>query len=460
MFISYYCSDGSIRSKLVNAAFILGYLGVLLAGYIKKNHYHYIRLILLILCAELGVSTMHTIRQAFTGMDMLSIHDIYTINEINKMYYDKDDSLVKASLPTQDASNMACIAGFNSVDIFTSSLQQEQIYISDAWNIEHGYNYLSYEMGNPMADLAFKVKGFYLYDGISSSNIPSYLEKKTSLNSVVLYEDVKVPDIGILFPSEIKDVDVNDFETAFDYQNHLSQLLVGVDLYDIIDLTEQIQIEEDLLYEQNEEATNDKQKDDSADSFDCVISNAGSNINYLINKEDNMHDLFVSTCNRIQFAGNVDHIKDNTISVPLQLADHEASKLEREGFGSISAASLNKDTLELIKEYLNTKCISNLKADNFGISGDITVDYDGYVFIPTFMYDGWKTTVDGTEVKTEKILGGTGIPVTKGKHSIKISKLHQVNMKQYYLTIASLIIFVMIIIVLKMKFSSEKKTKQ
>ena len=116
--------------------------------------------------------------------------------------------------------------------------------------------------------------------------------------------------------------------------------------------------------------------------------------------------------------------------------------------------------MELIKEYLNTKCISNLKADNFGISGDITVDYDGYVFIPTFMYDGWKTTVDGTEVKTEKILGGTGIPVTKGKHSIKISKNKQVYIKQYYLSVISLLIFVMIIIISKVRSSNVKKKKK
>jgi uncharacterized membrane protein YfhO len=205
------------------------------------------------------------------------------------------------------------------------------------------------------------------------------------------------------------------------------------------------------MFEENEK---------KSDSFDCIISKAGSDVSYCIDRREGMHDIFVAACTRISYAGNVDHIEDDVISTSIQLTKQEAASLEREGFGSISAAMLNKDTLELIKDYLNTRCVSDLKADNNGISGDITVDYDGYVFIPTFMYDGWKTTVDGTEVKTEKILGGTGIPVTKGKHSIKISKLHQVNMKQYYLTIASLIIFVMIIIVLKMKFSSEKKTKQ
>ena len=35
----------------------------------------------------------------------------------------------------------------------------------------------------------------------------------------------------------------------------------------------------------------------------------------------------------------VDFIKENTISASLQLADHEAETLKKEGFGSISAAS-------------------------------------------------------------------------------------------------------------------------
>lgn len=448
MFISYYGCGGSISSKLINAAFILVYLGILLAGYIKKNHYHYLRILLLVLCIELGVSTMHTIKSAFKGSTLLSAHDINTVSELYSRYYGSDDKITKASMPTQQATNLAGIAGFNSVDVFTSSLQREQIDISDSWGIEHGPNYLSYDLGNPFADIALKVKGFYLYDGIEPSNIPSYMEKKASLNSVAFYEDEYVPDIGILFPSVIKDVDESYFDNMFKYQNHLSQMLVGEDLYDIIELTEQPMID------------GETEDDIKSDCFDCVISNAGSEVSYRIDRREEMHDLFVAAGSRITFAENVDYMEDDVIATSMRLTDHEARMLNRTGFGSISAASLNKDTLELIKEYLNTKCISNLKADNFGISGDITVDYDGYVFIPTFMYDGWKTTVDGMEVKTEKILGGTGIPVTKGKHSIKISKLHQVNMKQYYLTIASLIIFVMIIIVLKMKFSSEKKTKQ
>ncbi|MBR3041992.1 MAG: YfhO family protein, partial [Eubacterium sp.] len=479
MFISYYCCGGSISYKLINAAFILSYLGVLLAGYIKKNHYHYLRVLLLILCVELGASTMHTIKSAFKGSLLLSTHDINTVNELTSRYYGDEDRIVKASMPTQDATNLACIAGFNSVDVFTSSLQQEQIDMSDYWGIEHGPNYLSYDMGNPFADIALKVKGFYLYDGIIQSNIPSYVEKKASLNSVALYENGYVPDIGILFSSEIMDVDIKDFDNAFEYQNYLSRLLVEEDLYDIIDLAEQPmidgEIEDDILVdegldvelpddnqtdEMDLEETQQEKTENKSDIFDCVISKAGSEVSYRIDRREEMHDLFIAASNRIVFGGNVDYMEDDIISTSIRLTKQEAASLEREGFGSISAAMLNKDTLELIKDYLNTKCISNLKADNFGISGDITVDYDGYVFIPTFMYDGWKTTVDGTEVKTEKILGGTGIPVTKGKHSIQISKNKQVYIKQYYLTIASLIIFVMIIIVLKMKFSSEKKTKQ
>ena len=237
-------------------------------------------------------------------------------------------------------------------------------------------------------------------------------------------------------------------------------------MYDIIKLTEQPMIdgelEEDFLVddEQDVELPDDNQPDDTgidetqqdetenmSDIFDCVISKAGSDVSYRIDRREGMHDIFVAACTRISYAVNVDHIEDDVISTSIQLTKQEAASLEREGFGSISAAMLNKDTLELIKDYLNTKCISNLKADNNGISGDITVDYDGYIFIPTFMYDGWKTTVDGTEVKTEKILGGTGIPITKGKHTIKISKLNQINMKQYYLSCVTLIIFFIIIII-------------
>ena len=466
LFISYYCCDGSIRNKIINATFILCYLGVLLAGYIKKNHYHFVKILLFILCVELGISTMHTIKAAFKGSSLLSTHDINSVNELNAQYYGSDDEIVKASMPTQDATNLACIAGFNSVDVFTSSLQQEQIDMSDFWGIEHGPNYLSYDMGNPFADIALKVKGFYLYDGIVPNNIPSYMEKKESLNSVVLYEDGSVPDIGILFPSDIKDVDIKDFDNAFEYQNYLSRLLVGEELYDIIKLTEQPMIdgelEEDFLVddEQDVELLDDNQPDDTgidetqqdetenmSDIFDCVISKAGSDVSYRIDRREGMHDIFVAACTRISYAVNVDHIEDDVISTSIQLTKQEAASLERDGFGSISAAMLNKDTLELIKDYLNTKCISNLKADNNGIFGDITVDYDGYVFIPTFMYDGWKTTVDGTEVKTEKILGGTGIPITKGKHTIKISKLNQINMKQYYLSCVTLIIFFIIIII-------------
>ena len=482
MFVSYYCCSGFINSKLINAAFILSYLGVLFTGYIKKNHYHYLILLLLILCIELGVSTMHTIKSAFKGIDMMSTYDINTVNVLTNMYYGEDDSIVKASVPTQDATNMACIAGYNSVDIFTSSLQQEQIDMSDSWNVEHGANYLSYEIGNPMADIALKVKAFYLYDGIIPSEIPSYMKKKASLNSVALYEDTYVFDVGILFPTEVKRVNESDFDNAFEYQNYLSKLLVGKDLYEIIELTECPMVDGDIESDlsdvegQIEEFSDDGRIADANDAviedglkygteekksniYDCVLSKAGSDVSYRIDRCEGMSDLFVSVCTRISYAGNIDYMEDEVISTSIHLKEWEAAALEREGFGSISAAMLNKDTLELIKDYLNTKCISNLKADNNGISGDITVDYDGYVFIPTFMYDGWKTTVDGTEVKTEKILGGTGIPITKGKHSIKISKINQTNMKQYYLSIISLIIFAIIIIVTSKNNNKNKKKK-
>lgn len=450
MFISYYMCGGSISNRIINAAFILVYLGVLLDGYIKKKYYSCFRVVLLILCIELGVSTLHTIKYAFREVDIVSNNDINTIFILSND--DKsDDSITRTSVPTQYATNISCVLGINTVDIFTSSLQQEQIDIADAWNMEHGPNYLSYKMGNPLADISLKVKYYYMYDNVVSENIPSFMNTDKTLNSIAKLENAYVPNVGILFPFNVESIKIEDFDNPFEYQNYLSQLLVGEDLYEIIDLVEA---------DPNEEINDNASEDSLYNSYDCIISKAGSSVSFKINKQIGMEDVYIGAANRIVFAKNAKYVDGDVIDGFIVLTDMEASKLEREGFGSISAASLNKDTLELIKEYLNTKCISNLKADNFGISGDITVDYDGYVFIPTFMYDGWKTTVDGTEVKTEKILGGTGIPVTKGKHSIKISKLHQVNMKQYYLTIASLIIFVMIIIVLKMKFSSEKKTKQ
>lgn len=107
----------------------------------------------------------------------------------------------------------------------------------------------------------------------------------------------------------------------------------------------------------------------------------------------------------------------------------------------------------LLEEQLKNASCANLTVDGNEISGKLTADKDGHVFVSVPYNKGFKCKVNGKEVKLENIFGGfIGVPVTEGENDIVISYTSSMFMPSMLITgIAVTLIIIAVIIFRKRK---------
>ncbi|SEQ10859.1 Uncharacterized membrane protein YfhO [Lachnospiraceae bacterium NE2001] len=445
----YYKGGGTMFGRLISVGFIFVYFICIFRGYTKGNYYHYTKLLLLFLGVELAFSCVNTVRTAFYGLTIPTT-TLDAISFYSDRYDLKDNSLTRASFITDSSNNISAVTGFNSADTFTSTLQSQQIDLTDTWGLEHNTNYISYGVGNPLADIMLNNRYFFINSNYISQTIPAYLKKLETKNNITLYENPYVAGIGIILPKELKDIDIHSFDNPFEYQNAISQSLVGENLYTFIDTSLYSVVLVDgksLSYEIT----------DTDEFKDSIFANVNNE------KEDGIKCLYASAYERMYFVGSFSQTDEIPwISISLTLAE-EKHYNNSSNIDDARVAILNVSTLEKIKEYVQNNRMTNAVADGYKIVGTVDATEDSYVYIPIPSYSGWDVELDGNKIERDDILSGVSIIVPSGKHTIRFTKMGGVNFKPYILTIVSIIILIVIYVldryIYLSKDSKEKNTE-
>ena len=83
-------------------------------------------------------------------------------------------------------------------------------------------------------------------------------------------------------------------------------------------------------------------------------------------------------------------------------------------------ATFNQEEMNKLWEKLNASTLQDITISFNTISGRISTPDSGTVYLSLPDMSGWNVYVDGAKVDARSFLGGIGVPVTAGDHTIEI----------------------------------------
>ena len=433
LFGIYFKTTNPLLAVIISVGFIIAYFLVVFSGYTKGKQYQRIRYLLVGLCMELIISTLYTSVLGFTFSEQKMFIDSYkTIKRLSDEYA-LNNGITRTSVISASADNRACLTGIKTVDIFSSSLQQEQINLAAAWNIDPDKNSISYDYGNALADIMLNVKYYIINSNTADEVMPTYLEPVKTRNNLTLYQNPYVVSDGIMLPEDISDINRMDYTNMIDYQNAVTNRLVGKNLYNEI---EAVYIADDYSAELEDKNYLRVQGANTEGVFAADVTT----------RKGFSGDIYMSVLGRVIYAGNVDGVDTRYTGIMIMLSDAEIAKLEQtENERCVKAFSLNRECYEELKKYQERNYISDITVTGDSIMLSTSSEEDGILYVPILQSASWKVVVDDQEKNTLNVFGGVGVPVDSGMHDIKISAISKTDFKRYILSIISIVVFILII---------------
>ena len=186
-----------------------------------------------------------------------------------------------------------------------------------------------------------------------------------------------------------------------------------------------------------------------------------------ITEADNYYEIFPDESDKAYMIAQV-HVNDtlkghlyiavnngiNYVGLCNNKEDDLYIRLPKVNTKNISFGILNEDVYENLYERFSKYQMYEITTTSSGIQGKIDAPSEGTVFISLPHLYGFSVTIDGKEASIKDFMGGMGIDVTPGSHTLTLS-YKRANMKPGYiitgLTILMLIIF---------NYIKSKKTKK
>ena len=406
----------------------------------KERKFSKIFAVLLIF--ELFLSSLYTFYGA-AGMDM-SLRHLPELEALVDRHEDAKDPFVMTEVMDINLVNSQNFLGVNSISGFSSSFSMTNMAMLDRYNIHTSSNIIGYISGNPIADMFLRVKYFIVDTGTSAFSSPYPVvdreyKYELHLNSHALClgtfidkNEALTEYDAALYDSSVYSYSGTEkkYETAFDMQNAFAKCFEDEDLYkkvDLLDKSSEIKITEaDNYYEI------------FPDESDKAYMIAQVHVNDTLKGH-----LYIAVNNGINYVGLCNNKEDDLYI-----------RLPKVNTKNISFGILNEDVYENLYERFSKYQMYDITTTSSGIQGKIDAPSEGTVFISLPHLYGFSVTIDGKEASIKDFMGGMGIDVTPGSHTLTLS-YKRANMKPGYiitgLTILMLIIF---------NYIKSKKTKK
>ncbi|SNU07820.1 Uncharacterized membrane protein YfhO [Lachnospiraceae bacterium] len=417
-------NDTQLPTYVITDLFIVLYLIVFILGYLSKNYKVIITAVMICLMAELVIASKITV-PGTSGYLSISPNTTVTMKKMVKSNGLDKNPFVRTEFLNKNNFNSAELINTSSSSILSSTLQQEIINLVYYWNVISHANNVEYLAGNPLSNIMLGEKYFFLEDNSGDVHFPSYYVQKDRIGDIVLYEDPYVNTGLNVFPDTFSEIDIDDYENVFDYQNTISGMLIDSELYTIID--PQI----DLLNKQNEEST----------FVDIFIP------------KDIKGDIYLSYDNSLEYLGKADGKSLNELFTLIKFKDTP----ENERKDKITIAVLNEEALSELSEKLKEYQITDYKVDDNIITINTDSLTNGNIYISLPKYQSWKAYLDDSECAIDKRFGGMSVKVPAGKHTVKIIYNKQNN---YPGIIISIVFILGLVLFTVMERNKTKRDKQ
>jgi|GEM_PF-1574799 len=398
--------DTTPTACIVSVALIIIYYGMYLIGYIRKNYYTMTRIALVILVMELAVGFIND-AYISTG-SQVSTMDESNIKIINKISdeYNLGNHYDRTEFVDTDMLNFGLLCSYSSVSSF-AALSGKQEALCDYWCVYNNKNNIMYIVGNPLAAMMFNVRYLLTDNFFTSTTIPNYINEVKSYGNINLLENPYAAGFGILTNLD-GNINRDDYGNSFEYQNAISQALVGEDLYT------------EIVLETDESKITDKtsymlaQIEDGTDETNENISTVNARI-YVA--PEITGDLYITYRGYIYYLG----YKEITEDSELYEYSFEIDVTEETYDSTVHIGVVSADVEEALYSKLTECTMEDITVDDTVITGTIDADTTGTLFISLPNYDGWTAYVDGQKVEILDYLGGIGIEISEtGTHDIKL----------------------------------------
>lgn len=406
LIISIMALDKSKITTILSLIIISSYIFILLVGLlIKKNTSQIFKAIIYLGVFEIILNSLfnfsHTISYKPNSVNLTN--DIDTIAEQYpelQKFYNSTEYLGDVF----DYSNIGYSSKINSISCFTSGLNTDTINRLNDYNLFCSVNNVIYRCGNPLADMLLHVK--YHIEDVNDDGSFSIYPISHQYNQYIIHENPYYLSLGFV----INDKNLNETiidkysDNSFNNQNKICKYLGGNSIYNEIEI-EQYSNNENINYfilgetyeETNANTTQTEYRTVSIHLNDDIKGYIYANVNhtlYCIGKADETnHDFSIDYS--IEDIGDLKSFKPRI-------------------------AIFNENEFKKLHNILNKSILTNLNDNGRKITGDYTSTSNGVLYISVPYSNNWKIYIDGNKVEYSRYLGGLGIEVEPGQHSLEM----------------------------------------
>ena len=390
-------------SFIITFVFLTLYFFTIIVCLFKKKNW--INILLCITCIEIFINSFIIFprNNGEVGDTFISKEIDIITNQIPDMKsFDNNTQYLGGSTSLINVGNTSNI---NSLSYFSNLLDMNIVNRLFYYNFRPGNNSFIYKGGNPLADMMLRVK-YQIEDRYDTSAYSVY-NKMISYNNLVVYENPYCIPLGV----DLELFDKNQFIdlmnddgiiSGLDYQNNISKVLGGDEIYDIIDV-ESV----DDTHNNNYYIINNKYDVDELNSNDTSFTSLTIHLGDIESGK-----IYASVQGSIYLIGEVtEDNKDVYIDYPSTVFTEDYKPF---------IGVLNEKNFEQLYNRITTSPMYDYHEDSHSIYGKVDAKESGLMYISLTYNNSWDIYVDGELTEYEDILGGIGFPISKGNHNIKM----------------------------------------
>ncbi len=445
----YWIYNGKNISSLISSTLLLFYIIMILLYKAKKKKVILSILFYTILFeVSLNFIILFTNTIGKTGNDYLKTINI--VNDISNEIPDMKNPFNKTEYLSSSGTynDLGNITNISTISYFASDYSDDTTYRSQYYNIAFSPNTLFYLNGNPLADMMLGIK-YHIENSYDDTTISLY-NKIYSYNQYNVYENpyyiAPMFTINSESSSVLKNIDLNNYENVFEYQNAISNAICGEDLFRIVQIKE---YNDNLSQEDNYYRY--------GDIFTTSINNDIINMQE-VNIKLNEKDVYVACDYILLYLGDSSQSGEElTISVPIE-KDTVTDTINQSDYKP-SIGIINWETMQKMHNVLSSSKSNNCKSNGHNITATIDVKESSTLYISLPYYEGWTAYVDGKKTNISRFMGSMGINVEPGQHDIKLTYIPKGVKPAIYITIFTLL-FIILYTTLCRKREIAKKENQ
>lgn len=410
---------------ILSLLFVIVY-NIILNLYKNKKSTGVILSILLVI--ELIINAIPCFITKISSTALTESAQLASIKELRNNHSDLYAADVNCQYIGTEHNNFSYPSGVNSVSGFASTMTNANGEQFGKWNLLFSTNCVFYTQGNLLSDMMLHLK-YHFVD--TSNDYSGTLYPVIDRNGTIeMSENYTYLPLGIYFKNnEALDrwdtLEDKYYDSLFDYQNDFSNSLGLGNIYNeyVIEKADENTDENSTyFYIANPEKV---QKNMYGLYPYPVVLNLGPEISGDIYIAYGQAILYIGT----KEAGTSDYFE---LSLP-----------NKDEIKSIKIATSNK--YELMKLHDNlAQYVSHDTYTNWNsINTSITAPDEGTIYLSIPNYRGFTVYLDGNKINQKTFLGGIGINVSKGEHTIKI----KYTVPGMYLGIATTLLIILLIII-------------